>query len=120
MIIRKVDGANDWLFGKGLSDYARDELAVQENIQTRVLSWLGDCFFALQEGVDWKSRLDVGQEQAILDDVKAVILQSFGVVAVNSIVGTFNSRSRLFTIEYQIQTIYSPSFEGVISQAAGS
>ncbi len=119
MIIRKVDGENDWEFGKGLASYAQDEQAVEENIKTRVLSWLGDCFFDLTTGVDWKSLLDIGQQDELLDAVKAVILQSYGVVAVLSVRGVFNGNTRLFSITYNAQTIYSPDFQATIQQAAG-
>lgn len=119
MIIRKVDGSNDWQFGKGLSDYARNEEAIDENIKTRVLSWVGDCFFALQEGVDWRSRLDIGQQAALVEEVKSVIMQSEGVVGVNDIQAVFNGPSRLETITYNIQTIFSQSFQSVINLSAG-
>lgn len=119
MIIRKIDGDNDWEFGLGLSDYAKDEEAVAENIQTRVLSWVNDCFFALNEGVDWKARLDVGQQSALLEEVKNVILQSFGVVTIIDVEAILNKTTRLYTIRYDIQTIYSPSFQSQIEQSAG-
>jgi len=119
MIIRKVDANNDWRFGHGLSDYNQNENAIDENIKTRLLSWVGDCFFALQEGVDWRNRLDVGQQAALRDEIASVILQSFGVIAINSIELDFNGQTRLAIIRANIQTIFSPSFQTVIQQAAG-
>lgn len=118
MIIRKVDGENDWTFGKGLSNYAIEQLAVEENIKSRILSWGGDCFFALEEGVDWKSRLDVGQADNLLQEIKSVILQSFGVVGVNSIDGTFDENSRLETLTYNIDTVFSENFQKQLRVAA--
>ncbi len=120
MIIRKIDAQSDWLFGHGNSDYAKDEAAINENIQTRILSWIGDCFFALQEGVDWRNRLEVGQQAALKDEIATIILQSFGVMAINFIELSFDGRTRLATIRANIQTIFSPSFQTVIRQAAGS
>lgn len=120
MIIRKVDGEHDWLFGHGLSDYAKDDAAIAENIQTRLMSWVGDCFFAIQEGVDWRQRLDIGQQQALKDELQSIILQSYGVIAVNSMELLFNGVTRLATITYNIQTIFSPAFQTTIHQAAGS
>lgn len=119
MIIRKLDGNHDWTFGKGLNSYAVEEKALEENIQTRVLSWVGDCFFALQEGVDWRSRLDIGQQKELVEEIKSVILQSEGVVGVNSIELVFDGTTRLATITYNIQTIYSRDFQSVIKQLAG-
>lgn len=120
MIIRKIDASNDWDFGHGLSDYAKDDNAIAENIQTRLLSWVGDCFFAIQEGVDWRQRLDIGQQQELKDELQSVILQSFGVMAINSFTLVFDGVTRVALITYNIQTIFSPSFQTVIRQSAGA
>lgn len=119
MIFRKVDASNDWGFGKGLSNYARDEEAVEQNIKTRLLSWVGDCFFALNEGIDWKSRLDVGQKASLEQELRAQILQSYGVIGVNSVDVVFSGTTRLFTVTYNITTFFSQSFQATLSQAVG-
>lgn len=120
MIIRKLTPSNDWQFGKGLSDYAQNEQAVEENISSRVLSWVGDCPFALPEGVDWKNRLDVGQKAALTEELRTIILQSFGVVGVNTLDVQFDGTSRLFTVTYDVETIFSASFQRVLQQASGT
>lgn len=120
MIIRAIDNTNDWLFGHGLTDYAQNEAGVEENIKTRLQSWVGDCFFALQDGIDWRSRLDFGQKQNLLNELKTEILSSFGVVAVLSITGVFDGVSRTFTVNATIQTIFSAAFQIQLSQQAGA
>lgn len=120
MIMRALDVNGDWRFGKGLSDYAADELAIELNIKTRLLSWIGDCFFALADGIDWKNRLDVGQRATLENEVRALIGQSYGVVAINSVQSIFDPKTRSIRITYDIQTIFSPSFQRAIQQAAGS
>lgn len=121
MIIRKINPTTrDWQFGKGLSGYATAEAAIEENIQTRILSWTSDCFFALADGIDWRSRLDVGQQRALRDEIAALILKSFGVVAVNSVDMIFDAASRLETVKYNIDTIYSSNFQAAIAAAAGT
>lgn len=120
MIFREIDSDNDWNFGAGKQSYATDENAVELNIKTRILSWLEDCFFALQEGVDWKNRLDTGQQDALVGEIRTLLLQSSGVVSINSVEAQFDPESRLFLIQYDIQTIYSPSFQRALEQAAGS
>lgn len=120
MIIRKVDSENDWEFGKGLASYATDEQAVDENVKTRLLSWVGDCFFDLQAGIDWRARLDIGQQDELENELKTEILQSYGVVAVLSVDANFSGTTRLFDATYNIQTIYSQNFQATIQQAAGS
>ena len=121
MIIRKIDPATrDWQFGKGLASYAMNEDAINENIKTRLLSWVGDCFFAAAEGIDWKSRLDSGQQQNLSDEVSAMIMKSFGVVAVNSVQLIFDGNNRLETLLYNIDTIFSSSFVSQVEIAAGT
>ena len=119
MIIRGLTLEHDWKFGHGLSDFDMDEKAIDTNIQTRLLSWVGNAFFALQEGVDWRNRLEIGQQEALREEIAAVILQSFGVIGINSIELDFNGVTRLAIIRANIQTIFSPSFQTTIEQAAG-
>lgn len=116
MIIRKVDATNDWTFGKGLSNYAKDEEAINQNIKSRLLSWLGDCFFAPDEGVDWRGRLDVGQQEALQQELKAVILQSSGVVGVANVSAVFDSSSRFIRITYNVETIFGNAFQSAVDQ----
>lgn len=119
MIIRQLDATGDWQFGKGLANYAYNQQAVEENIQTRIKSWVGDCFFALDEGVDWKSRLDVGQKINLQNELKAIILQSYGVVSVDSVVVVFGGDTRLFTLTYVIDTIFSSNVQQTLQQSLG-
>lgn len=119
MIERRVDFDNDWNFGHGLSDYAQAEEAVNQNVKGRVLSWVNDCFFALNDGIDWRNRLDVGQQDALRDEVNTLILQSFGVVSINNLTMFFDPRTRNLLVQYDIQTIFSPSFQSQIEQSAG-
>lgn len=119
MIIRKVDASNDWTFGKGLSDYAVDEAAIEQNIRGRILSWVGDCFFAPDEGVDWRNRLDVNQQANLLQEIKGIILRSYGVIGVISLSGVFNSPTRNDLVTYNIQTIFSSSFTSLVKFTTG-
>ena len=119
MIFREIDSDGDWNFGAGKQSYATDAKAIELNIKTRILSWLEDCFFALQEGVDWKNRLDSSQQDALTDEIRTLLLQSSGVTGINSVRSTFNPETRLFLIQYDIETIFSPSFERALEQGSG-
>ena len=55
MIMRAITPSGDWTFGKGLADYAQAEAAIEENILTWLQSWVGNCFFALKDGIDWRN-----------------------------------------------------------------
>lgn len=120
MTFRKLDENGDWTFGQGLSNYEKDEAAIDLNIQTRLLSWVGDCFFDLQSGIDWKHRLDMGQAQTLVDEIKSNLISAYGVVAVNSLSADLNRVTRHINIQYNIQTFFSPSFQQSIIQTAGA
>ena len=109
MIIRATTATNDWTFGKGLQDYFTNEAAVEANIRTKLLEWVGDCFFNQLAGVDWKNRLDVGQQANLAVEIKQVVLQCFGVVQILAFQANFSSSTRFDTITMTLQTIYSPS-----------
>lgn len=119
MIFRQITAQGDWLFGKGISGYARQEAAVELNIRTRLLSWKGNCFWALNDFVDWLSRLDKGQEDNLNRELQNVILQSFGVVAINSFVGRLNRKTRGYQVTFDIATIFGQSFVNTLDLAAG-
>lgn len=119
VIFRQLTSLNDWTFGKGISGYATAEDAVQLNIKTRLQSWKGDCFFALDDFVDWLGRLDKGQEKNLLNELKTVILQSFGVVAVNSVQGVLDHVTRNYRLTFNITTIYGTTFQNNLDLTAG-
>lgn len=119
MIFRQLTALGDWTFGKGISGYATDEAAVELNIRTRILSWKGNCFFALDDFVDWLGRLDKGQEENLKRELKNVILQSFGVVSVNSINGLLDRSTRHFQVTYNISTIFGENFINTLELEAG-
>ena len=119
MIFRQLTSLGDWTFGKGVNDYATDQNAINLNIQTRLLSWVGDCFFALSDGIDWRNRLGPGQQDPLVDEIQSNILNAFGVVGINSVVAIFDGLTRSIRITYNIQTIFSPSFQSQIVQGSG-
>lgn len=106
MIIRALDGDHDWKLGKGKQDYLTNDNAIAENIQTRLLSMLNDCYFDLGAGVDWIRLLSTkNTKQEIILSCKAIILASFGVVRVNNITPVLNGRD--LTLNYNIDTIFT-------------
>lgn len=115
MIIANLDANHDWLFGSGLGNYISGNPAIGLNIETRILSWVGDCFFDTLAGIDWLNRLGSKNQKALLEaDLKRIILQSYGVTGINSfdIVVT----GRLFTANYSVDTIFSKNYINQVTQ----
>lgn len=108
MIIRSLDSDGDWNFGKGKSSYKSAQLALNQNLETRLLEWKGDCFFSNDSGVDWNNRLGKRSQAAPLrDEIRTVILKTDGVTEVINLDFDFNSINRNLTLNYSIKTIYS-------------
>lgn len=108
MIFRTLDVNGDWTFGKGLNNYATDNKAIGLNIATRIRSWLGDCFFAQTQGIDWYNRLSKKNQRGLLEqDLRRTVLQSFGVIGIVE----FNSSivDRNISLDYEVNTIFTGS-----------
>ena len=107
MRIRALDTLGDWTYGKGQNNYKVRNPAVAESIQTRLLSFLGDCFFDLGAGIDWFTYLG-GKDQLGLNlAVSAVILNTQDVTGIRQLSIDLNRATRALTITYQVQTVYS-------------
>ncbi len=111
MIFRALGTDNDWTFGKGKENYLFGQDAIAQNVRTRLLSFLNDCFFDMNAGVDWFTYFGTpNTSQEIILKSRAVILQSYGVVSVNSVNLTVDRVTRGCLLTYNINTIYTINF----------
>jgi len=108
------------MFGQGLGSYAKDADALALNIQTRILSWTGNCFFALQDGIDWRNRLDKGQELNLITELNNLLIQTDGVMAINSLKTTLDPSTRVLSVQYDVQTVYTKSYRATVAAIASS
>lgn len=122
MIIRSLSPTGDWQFGQGRSSFATGQGAIAENIQTRLLSFQNDLFWALGFGVDWWNLLssrNPDAENGILAQARLMIIgnsagyPSFGVSAINSVYVSMDARTRRLSLQYNVRTIYSTNATGV-------
>lgn len=119
MTFRLLDANGDWVFGAGTASLAEGNEAVKLDIRTRLLSWVNNCFFDLQAGIDWPTRLGRNQEQALLADLQQVILQTAGVISISLLSANLNRETRRSDITYSASTIYSTTVTDVIEAAIG-
>lgn len=105
-IVRAINSNGDWLFGKSLNDYLSGNMAVQQNIRTRLLSFIGNCFFDTIAGIDWFNLLGSKNQLALSLAISAVILNTPNVTGILQL-GVSLTTNRLFTISYKVQTTYS-------------
>lgn len=119
MIFRNLTPAGDWSFGSGLRDYVHDNAAIGLNVRTRLLSWVGDCFFDLQAGVDWTNRLGSKNQRTLLElDLRRIILQSFGVTGIVSFDTVLTQRA--FRANYSVNTIFSKAYVDFVTKGIGN
>ena len=111
MIIRRLTSTLDWAFGHGKSDLLSDDDAIMLNVYTRLNEWVGDCFFAVQNGVDWYNGLDRGMKEYLDRRIKDVIIDSFGIVQVLTYTSVVDVKTRKLTINTSVTTINSDSVQ---------
>lgn len=85
MRVRAIDDNNDWTYGQGQNNYKSGQNAIQQNIQTRLQSFLGDCFFNLAAGIDWFNLLGQKSLLQLQLAISAVILNTEGVSGIVSL-----------------------------------
>lgn len=106
MRVRAVDVNHEWMFGKGRNDYITDNLAIGQNIKTRLLSFLGDCFFDQTAGIDWFNYLGGKDRFALELAIRAIILNTEGVTGINQLFSNL-FQDRLLSVSYSVFTVYS-------------
>lgn len=115
MIFRNLASNGDWTFGSGKGNYIAAIPAIGLNIKTRLLSWLGDCFFDTTAGIDWANRLGSKNQRKLLElDLRRIILQSYGVTEIVSF--DTNLTGRAFTANYTVNTIFSQTYAATLTQ----
>lgn len=106
MRVRALDSHHDWLFGKGANDYKKNRDAVAQNIETRLLSFFNDCFFAATAGIDWFNYLQGKNLVELNLVVSSTILNTENVTQLDQLSIVLNRHSRVITIRYTATTVY--------------
>lgn len=110
MKFRSLDGNWDWEFGKGKTSYSPDSIAIAYDVKSKILSWYGDCFFAMNEGIDWKNILGTKNQKETLDaSIKQIIVDSDGVVELSFFESIIENRQYHCTAKFK--TIYNETLE---------
>ena len=110
MIIRALDSDRDFTFGRGRQNYLHDDKAIALNIETRVKSFLNDCFWAMDFGIDWWNLLGVRNPTAqanILIQVRAMVAASYGVVRIISVEAFTDRITRNLILEITLDSIFT-------------
>lgn len=110
MLVRSIkkndEGYSEWMFGHSYADYRNAQNQIMQDIYTALYEWKYDCFFALENGIDWYTRLGTkGQKDFLDQDVVDIIQNRQGVLSVFD----FNSsvEGRHYTCSCKVFTEYS-------------
>ena len=101
MRFRGVDSNGDWVFGKGRNSYLTDDEALMLNIKTRLLEFLGDCFFDMEKGIDWWNLMGGKNLRKVLVDVQRTILRSYQVKRIVNM--EYSLKNRVLSISIAIE-----------------
>ncbi len=105
MIVRALDVNGDWEFGKGRNNYKRNRDAVAQNIQTRLMSFIGDCFFQTNAGIDWFNLLGSKNQVGLNLAINATILNTLYVTEMKQLSLVVNT-DRLMRATYSVNTSF--------------
>lgn len=118
MKIRNTDGNGDWHFGHGRQDYLVDDRAINLNLNSRLRSFLNDCFWSMGFGIDWWNLLGGKNPTAqvgIILQCRTMIANSYGVVRINTVDATTDARTRRLTVAYSIDTIFTRNLRNAVT-----
>lgn len=110
MIVRSTDSTGDWEYGAGKNNYKKNRDAVAQNIRTRLKMFLGNCFFAMEAGIDWFNLLGGKDLIALNLAVRATILNTEDVISLNQITLSLDDTRNLF-LTYEVTTVYGRVIE---------
>lgn len=98
-----------WDFGHGLSSYVTKQAEIKQDIECSLREFKNDCFWALNNGINWRLRMGFKNQKEMLDnDVINVIQNCYGVLSINDFVSRVIDR--VYTCQCEIYTIFSDSF----------
>jgi hypothetical protein len=118
MMVRGLTSTGDWTFGSGLNNYLSGVAAVSQLIQTRLNSYLGNCFFDATAGIDWFNFLGSKNELALQLAISSTILNTENVTAIVSVTSSLNDETRAYSVQYIVSTVYG-TVEGSVTQTMG-
>ena len=112
MLVRSVaknkDGQRYFVFGRGLTSYKSGQNAIMQDVEASLLEFENDCYWALDSGIDWRTRLGYSGQKKLLDnDVYNTISERYGVLNIEDFETLYDSETRNYIVKCNIYTIYS-------------
>lgn len=101
-------GRYEWVFCRGLSAYKSGQASIEQDIRSSLLEFENDAFWALQNGIDWVTRLGYPNQKELLDnDIINTIQGRYGVLGIDEFQSVVVDRA--YTATCNVYTIFSQS-----------
>lgn len=102
MLVRAIkkdsNGCSEWQFGHSFADYKTEQCQIAQDIYTALYEWKYNCFFALENGIDWHTRMGkTNQKERLDEDVINTIQNREGVISVYDFNSSLNDRNYVCT-----------------------
>lgn len=82
---RLQQGRYEWDFGHGFSSYKNEVNEIAQDIETALYEFKYNCFFDLESGIDWVTRLGKKGQKDLLDtDIQNIIINRYGVLGIDN------------------------------------
>ena len=118
-IVRTLSESNDFTYGNNLSGYRQTNAAIGQQIQCRLNQYLGECFFDTQAGINWLGYMGSKNPVGLNLAIASVILNTTGVLGINTLVFNLDHETRIFTINWDVSTVFTKYFPGNTTLTVG-
>jgi len=98
----KTNDSGQIVFKNWTAEIVRDRESIAQNIRANIRTWKGEYFLNKVFGVDYLRGLQKGQQNFLLFAIKKAILETVGVIKINTL--DFSTTNRGGTINAAIQT----------------
>lgn len=114
--IRAVNNRWEWLWGRSKGNYAQQSRALALDLKMQIQSWVGDCFFATEDYVDWNYLLgSKNTEEEIQQVIFALIDGNPEVAGVTEVVANIDKENRKLTLTYSYLDIFGGEMRETIN-----
>jgi hypothetical protein len=100
----KIDNNGDWTLL-----IVKDDLAIIQNLETRLKMIRNDCFFDLEAGMSLSS-FDIGTQEILKDEIESIILNTDDVLSLNELSITLTDKRELM-LKFNISIINNQSLD---------
>ena len=109
MKVRKLTNTGDYQLGHGNLDFYQDEAeGVAQNVMTRLQLLKGTWFIDTQAGTPWIQEI-LGKHEAVDVVLRSRVLETPGVISLESFESILDPDSRRLYINATINTRYGPT-----------